>query len=192
GVTVGIKFPKDFLVKQNYQLRGIKWLLFPLIALVAMFFIWKKWGKDDHITITTEFYPPAGISPSVCGYVIDDRMDRRDLTALIPYWGASGYIKVADKEKDFEFTKVKELPATAANYEQTLFNGIFASGDVVKLSSLKNVLYTSMNTAKTQLESEVDNKAYYIKGTRGAAGFLSLLGLVLIGYGIYKMIKTWG
>ena len=49
-----------------------------------------------------------------------------------------------------------------------------------------------MNTAKTQLESEVDNKAYYIKGTRGAAGFLSLLGLVLIGYGIYKMIKTWG
>ena len=192
GVTVGIKFPKDFLVKQNYQLRGIKWLLFPLIALVAMFFIWKKWGKDDHITITTEFYPPAGISPSVCGYVIDDRMDRRDLTALIPYWGASGYIKVADKDKDFEFTKVKELPATAANYEQTLFNGIFASGDVVKLSSLKNVLYTSMNTAKTQLESEVDNKAYYIKGTRGAAGFLSLLGLVLIGYGIYKMIKTWG
>ena len=192
GVTVGIKFPKDFLVKQNYQLRGIKWLLFPLIALVAMFFIWKKWGKDDHITITTEFYPPAGISPSVCGYVIDDRMDRRDLTALIPYWGAGGYIKVADKDKDFEFTKVKELPATAANYEQTLFNGIFASGDVVKLSSLKNVLYTSMNTAKTQLESEVDNKAYYIKGTRGAAGFLSLLGLVLIGYGIYKMIKTWG
>jgi hypothetical protein len=149
-------------------------------------------GKDDHITITTEFYPPAGISPSVCGYVIDDRMDRRDLTALIPYWGAGGYIKVADKDKDFEFTKVKELPATAANYEQTLFKGIFASGDVVKLSSLKNVLYTSMNTAKTQLESEVDNKAYYIKGTRGAAGFLSLLGLVLIGYGIYKMIKTWG
>lgn len=192
GVTIGIKFPQGYLTKQNYNLRGIMWLLFPAISLVTMFLVWRKWGKDDYLTITTEFYPPAGVSPSVCGYVIDDKMDRRDLTALIPYWGAGGYITVAEKDKDFEFTKLKELPSTAMNFEQTLFNGIFSSGTVVKLSSLKNVLYTSMNSAKSQLEKEVDNKAYYKKGTRGAAGFLSLLGLVLIGYGGYKMVKTWG
>lgn len=192
GVTVGMTFPQGFLIKQNYNLRGITWLILPVIAFVLMYLVWVKWGKDDHLTITTEFYPPSGISPSICGYVIDDTLDRRDLTALVPYWGAGGYLKVADTKGDFEFTKVKDLPANAMNFERTLFNGIFANGDVVKLSSLKNVLYTSMNSAKSQLESEVDNRAYYEKGSRGMVGLFVLLGLAMIGYGGYKMFKTWG
>lgn len=192
GLTAGIKFPQGFLIKQDYNLRGITWLFLPVIVFALMFFTWRKWGKDDALTITTEFYPPAGISPAICGYVIDDRMDRRDLTALVPYWGAGGYLTVAEKDKDFEFTKLKELPSTAMNFERTLFNGIFSSGKTVMLKSLKNVLYTTMSSAKSQLESEVDNKAYYVKGTRGMVGMFVLIGIAMIGYGGYKMIRTWG
>lgn len=202
GVTIGIVFPKGYLNKPNYFYRNIQWLILPLLVFVIMFFIWYKYGKDDKVTVMTEYYPPKGISPSICGYVIDDTLDKQDLTALIPYWGASGYLKIREIEqssswdlgsgKEYEFTKIKELPDDAMDFEKTLFNGIFMYGDVVMLSSLKNVLYTSMNKAKEQLEAEVDRREYYQKNSRGMAAVFALIGLVVAGIGVYKLITQWG
>ena len=119
GLTVGISFPKDYLIKPNYTFRGIAWLLLPVLILTGMYLIWKKWGKDDKVTIQTEYYPPENISPSVSGYVIDGKLDQRDLTALIPYWGAGGFLKINESEKSsllgilktkiYEFVKLKAL-----------------------------------------------------------------------------------
>ena len=91
ALTVGLGFPKNFLIKQNYHLRGLYWIFLPFLVFAAMFFTWKKWGKDEEITIQTEFYPPENISPSVSGYIVDDKLDQGDLTALVPYWGAGGF-----------------------------------------------------------------------------------------------------
>ncbi|MBS1513222.1 MAG: DUF2207 domain-containing protein [Bacteroidetes bacterium] len=202
GVTVGIKFPNDFLTKPNYMLRGMKWLIFPVIVFILMFFTWNRWGKDDKLTITTEFYPPKDVSPSVAGYVIDDRLDKRDLTALVPYWGAGGYLKIEETEnssflglvhnKEYTFIKLKDLPASTPLFERTLFEGIFDSGDRVALSSLKDVLYKTMETAKRQLESEIDRGAYYVKNSRGLGYFFCFIGLASGAYGIYHLIKYWG
>lgn len=202
GLTVGIVFPKDFLIKQNYMLRGMFWLLLPLIVFVLMFLIWRRWGKDEKLTITTEFYPPENISPGVAGYVIDNILNQRDLTALIPYWGGGGYLQVKEteskvmlglfKDKEYSFIKLKDLPETAPSFEKTLFNGIFASGTTVALSSLKNVLYTTMQTAKKELEAEVDKGAYYEKNSRGMGCLFPVIGTVLLTYGIFNLITYWG
>ncbi len=202
GLTVGIVFPKDFITQQNYMLLGMKWLALPCIVLALMFLIWRRWGRDEKLTITTEFYPPKDVSPSVAGYVIDDKLDRRDLTALIPYWGAGGYLKIKEtetkallglvKNTEYDFIKVKDLPETAMGFERTLFNGIFESGDTVALSSLKNVLYKTMALSKKQLEAEVDKGAYYEKGSRGIGCFFSLVGIASLAYGIFHLIKFWG
>ena len=184
------------------MLRGMPWLLLPAIIFALMFWIWKKWGKDEKLTITTQYYPPNNISPSVAGYVIDDTLDKRDLTALVPYWGAGGYLQVRETEKkallgliktsEYDFIKLKDLPPTAMSFERTLFNGIFASGDTVALNSLKDVLYITMNKAKKQLEDEVDKNAYYEKNSRGLVYFFLFLGLALAGLGIFNLIKNWG
>jgi uncharacterized membrane protein len=202
GLTIGIVLPNNFLIQQNYMLRGMPWLVLPAIIFALMFWIWKKWGKDERLTITTQYYPPNNISPSVAGYVIDDALDKRDLTALVPYWGAGGYLQVKETEKkallgliktsEYDFIKLKDLPPTAMSFEKTLFNGIFASGDTVALSSLKDVLYISMNKAKKQLEDEVDKNAYYEKNSRGLVYFFLFLGLALAVVGIINLMKNWG
>ncbi|CAN5218801.1 hypothetical protein BH20BAC1_BH20BAC1_01020 [soil metagenome] len=48
-----------------------------------------------------------------------------------------------------------ELPENALTFEKTFFNRIFKLGDV-KLSNLKDVLYTSMNSAKEELKAAKD------------------------------------
>lgn len=202
GVTVGIVLPKEFLTQQNYMLRGMKWLLLPGAVLTFMFLVWRRWGKDEKLVITTEFYPPTNVSPSVAGYIIDDTLDKRDLTALIPYWGAAGYLQVKEtetksllgliKNKEYDFIRLKDLPANALNFERTLFNGIFASGDTVALSSLKDVLYSTMASAKKQLETEVDRGAYYVKNSRGMAVLFFVLGIAALVIGAVNLIKYWG
>ncbi|HQW83509.1 MAG TPA: DUF2207 domain-containing protein [Ferruginibacter sp.] len=202
GLTVGIVFPINFLTQQNYMLRGIYWLCLPLLILILMFLIWRRWGKDEKLTITTEFYPPENISPSVAGYIINDKLDRRDLTALIPYWGAGGYLQVKEtekkamlgiiKNKEYDFIKLKDLPQTAMTFEKTLFNGIFKNGNTVALSSLKDVLYKTMETAKKELETEVDKAAYYVKKSRGMGCLFPVIGVVLLMLGIFQLIIFWG
>ncbi len=201
GVTIGIVFPKDFLVQQNYSLRGIYWLILPLIVFAGMFLLWKRWGKDEKPTIQTEFYPPENLSPGICGYIIDNKLNRRDLTALVPYWGAGGYLQIKEteenslfgmiKHKEYEFIKLKELAPEAMGFEKTLFNGIFKSGNNVKLSELKNVLYTTMSAAKRELETEVDKSAYYEKGSRGMGCVFMLASIVLIIYGVIVLGVEW-
>ncbi len=188
GLTVGISFPDGFLIKPNYTLRGIWWLFLPVLVFIGMFSIWKKWGKDEEVTVQTEYYPPENISPGVSGYIIDNRLNRRDLTALVPYWGAGGYLRVNEiekssllgiiKTKDYEFIKLKDLPEIAPQFEKTLFSGIFESGEKVKLSDLKNVLYTTMNKAKSQLESEINREDYYVRYSRGMGCVFPFLGII--------------
>lgn len=201
AVTVGISFPKDFLNKPDYTYRGIYWLLLPLVIFAGMFYIWKKWGKDEEVVIQTEFYPPENISPGISGYIIDGRLDRRDLTALVPYWGAGGYLQINETEKkhllglvktkEYEFVKLKDLPGEALTYEKTFFNGIFRSGDYVQLNNLKDKLYTDMNLAKDQLKSEIDRNDYYVKYSRGLVGLFLALGIIAIVFGIFRTLTNW-
>jgi uncharacterized membrane protein len=201
GLTVGISFPKGFLIKPNYSLRGIWWLFLPFIVFIGMYLIWKKWGKDEEVTVQTEYYPPENVSPGVSGYIIDDKLNRRDLTALVPYWGAGGYLRVNEIEKssllgliknrDYEFVKLKDLPANVPQFEKTLFDGIFETGDKVKLSDLKNVLYTTMNKAKSQLESEINREDYYVMFSRSMGCIFPFLGLLAAAIGFFALIDDW-
>ena len=205
-LTIGIVFPKNFLQQQNYRMRGSYWLILPFLVFAFMFYIWKKWGKDDEVTIQTEFYPPDNVSPSVSGYIIDGKLDKRDLTALIPYWGAAGCLKIIEiqkssllgliKSKDYEFVKVKELPQAALIFEKTLFSGIFKTGDSVKLSDLKDVLYLTMSQAKSDLEKEIDTSDFYVRNSRGLGSFISVMGAILFFFGLVQMLgdlqeKLW-
>lgn len=201
GVTVGISFPKDFLIQQDYSFRGTWWLLMPLFVFFGMRLIWKKWGKDEPVTIQAEYYPPENISPAISGYIIDDKLDRRDLTALIPYWGANGYLQVNEleknsflgmiKSKDYEFVKLHELPETAYQFEKTLFKGIFKTGDHVKLNDLKNVLYITMNQAKSELETEINQDDFYVKFSRGLGCLFPFIGILCSVIGILTLIDNW-
>lgn len=201
GITAGVRMPAGFLIKPDYKMMGKEWMLLPLVVLLLMFSIWRKWGKDLPITVTTQFYPPENISPSVAGYVIDGKLNRRDLTALIPYWGAGGYLKVEETEKkrilglltdhEYKFIKIKDLPATAEAFEQTMFNGLFSGRDEVLLSDLKNSFYTTMNASKRKLENEIIQEHYYVRFTRTFSAVLPVIGAIFFILGIINLFSNY-
>lgn len=201
GITVGVSMPENFLVMPNYRNRGLAWVVVPVLVFVLMLGVWKKWGKDLPVTLITAYYPPEGISPSVAGYVIDGKLDRRDLTALIPYWGAGGYLQVKDTEKkemlgliknhEYEFIKLKDLPDTVETFEKTMFRGLFNSRNSVKLDELKNSFFKTMNQAKTELNAEIDSRKYYTKYSRSMAVLLPLAGAILLIFFVIGFVSSY-
>lgn len=190
GITAGVRMPSGYLKKPDYKLMGIWWMLLPVMVFVLLFRAWRKWGKDLPVTVQTEYYPPDGVSPSVAGYVIDGRLNRRDLTALIPFWGAGGYLQVKEvvSEKFFglvhnttyEFVKLKELNPGAHQFEKTMFNGLFKKGDSVILADLKDSFYTTMEKSKSDLEEEITTEKYYTTNSRFTSLFLIIGGFIAL------------
>ncbi len=102
-----------------------------------------------------------------------------------------GYATHESQTLEKEFLKLKDLPEPTMSFEKTLFNGIFASGKSVMLNDLKNVLYTTMNTARSQLKAEVDKGAYYEKHAGYNSILLKVLGIGVVIYGVSNLTGIW-
>ncbi len=165
------------------------WILFlPFLIFALVYRFWLKRGKDEEFSVMTAYHPPMELTPAESGILIDDQLHDRDLLALIPYWASRGHLTIEEhKEKvifglgekiDFEFHKVKDLPSDAHTYEHTLFNGIFKKGNDIKLSSLVNKFYETMEKARKELEAQIKKRSFYEPYTRGFGVAMTVFGLM--------------
>ncbi len=173
GLTVAVRLPADYIPRPSKtQLFLAKYglLAIPVSLLAFILILWERIGRDEPTITMAEYYPPEGISPPEAGAFLDDKVDNRDLIALIPFWASEGLLEIHEvKEKvllifsdsSYEFVKRKELPPGRPAYETVIFNGLFRDGDRVRLSALKDKFYNTMNSARTKLKKAVKEKAYY-------------------------------
>ncbi|MBK7098610.1 MAG: DUF2207 domain-containing protein [Sphingobacteriales bacterium] len=208
-MTIMIKLPKGVIVeKASNQLlwEDYQWVSFLLPLLLLFYFLWDKYGKDKAMPKVVEYFPPTGVDPVMAGYLIDDKADSRDLTSLIPHWGANGYLFLTEVGKkglfskmDIVLKKLKDIPSNVHSYERTFFNGLFSSGDEIKVSDLKDSFYATMNSAKSQLSSAARADGYYDRKSH-LMRFIVAGGLLILGglggwlmtsvYGVIALI-TW-
>lgn len=122
------------------------------ILVVIAYLLYLKFGKDDTVIETVEFNPIPGLSSAQVGFVYDGMVDSKDILSLIIEWAYKGYISISeDGTKDFTLTKLKEITPSEIKAEQTLFNQLFKTGDIVTNDTLKNTFYMSMQNAKTDI-----------------------------------------
>ena len=128
-------------------------ILGSLIALLLLtVFLYFKFGKDDLVVESVEFNPIPGLSSAQAGFVYDGFVDTKDILSLIIEWAYKGYLTITEEDKDdFTLTKLKDLDNTSIRAEQTLFNGLFKSGDIATKDSLKNTFYISLAHAKNDI-----------------------------------------
>ena len=48
-----------------------------------------------------------------------------------------------------------------------------------------------MNKAKAELEDEIDTDDFYVKYSRGMKGFFAVLGIAVVGLGVFKLVTGW-
>jgi|GEM_PF-2346133 len=215
---LSVSLPKDFSfsprLEQVLLIFTINhaWIVVCLIIFVLFFFlIWSIRGAKRVSTKMVRFYPPDDMNPALAGYLIDNKLEKRDLISLLYYWGAKGHIEVEEiymgkgakrfkkPPQDYKFILRKPLPLGAPSYERYMFRALFGEssrkGKSCRLSSLRNSFYFKLDVTSSKLKTHVMTGDYYATGAFEFKSLFMILGWVAFGICVLATLFTaseWG
>ncbi len=121
----------------------------------------------------------------MAGFLINDKDDTSDLISLIPQWASQGLITIEEIPKseilekaDMKLTRLNNISVSAPDYQHRIFSSLFNIwGDVVLISSLRNIFYISMATAKKELHEAAQK--YYEPSSKKIMKITIIIAIVL-------------
>ena len=147
ALTVRLELPEGYFIPPAFKISSgaIVSLILPVIFAVIGYFIWKKYGDDEDVVETVEFYPPDGLNSLEVGFLYKGYASNEDVTSLLIYLANKGYLKITEVEKkslfsttkDFKITKLKEYDGNNLE-EEIFFNGLFKKKKTFSLFGLNN------------------------------------------------------
>ena len=192
GLTIVVGFPKGIVVEPAWWQTVLEtvrdnWILgLPVVVLLALIFIWRRYGRDPQGrgTIIAQYDPPDGLIPSAVGTLIDERVSSRDVSADIIALAVQGFLKihrVADQVVLDRFSKadnyilqpLKPADGLIDPVLQLLFTSLFKTRYVkthavagrqlkgVRLSNLKNAFYKDFGKISRQVYRELATRGYF-------------------------------
>ncbi len=190
GLTIDVYIPKGIL-KEPSSLTKFFWFLggnpvvfLPVVTAAVMFVLWWYKGRDPDpgVSVAPMYEPPAGISPAEAGTLLDDSIHPRDITSTMVDLAVRGYIKIeetAEKvllftHKDYIFHLLKprdQWAADLAPHERVMLENVFAGGDEIRLSNLKNRFYTAVPIIRADIMSALKRKGIYLLDPESANGY---------------------
>ncbi|RLC36868.1 hypothetical protein DRH27_04585 [Candidatus Falkowbacteria bacterium] len=196
GLTVVIGMPKEIIIKPpafSLILEIIKdnWILvLPIFTFIILFYLWRTKGRDPagRGTIVAQFDAPDNLSPAQVGAIIDERADKKDISAEIVGLAVLGYLKINRipdkgilKSDDYELEKLKAGHDLKNEFQRQLLDALFKGGDtIVKLSSLKNKFYKDLNKIIKEIYIDTVNKGYFSKNPNKVRGVYITMGIVFL------------
>lgn len=135
ALTVRCELPEGYFVGAGLDINLLNYIvyLFPIIFLIIAILLWYKFGRDDQVIETVEFYPPEGFNSLEVGFLYKGEAVNQDVTSLLIYLANKGYIKIVETEekslfskaKGFKVIKLKDYDGDNVN-ERLFLNGLFA------------------------------------------------------------------
>lgn len=158
GTTIRVNLPDDYFVYPETKDYSMFALGTGIIILIVSILLFIKFGKDDDVIVTVEFKAPDGLDSASVGYVIDNSVENRDILSLIIDWANRGFLLIHDEKSGFRLEKLKEMDQDNSHgYERVFFNAIFATGNIVEESDLKN---TKVSEALANAKHMLKNSFY--------------------------------
>lgn len=196
GITVGIKLPEGYFEDAaTHTMFNIIMYLLGAVFIAAMLLLWYRFGRDPKNVQTVEFYPPEDVTSAEVGYIIDGHVDKQDVVSLLFYFAQKGIVTISEEGKnDYIITKQEDLPPTAKTFERVFFNGLFESGDQVRMSDLQDTFYETFQTTKEMVEAEYVSRSKKI--FHGTANIIRIMMVLIppIAAGIFGWMiwRTYG
>jgi len=134
ALTVRIQLPEGYFVYSGVKLDVFSLIIFilPLLFVIISMILWLRFGKDERVIETVEFYPPEGFNSAEIGFLYKGKAESNDVISLLIYLANKGYLKISETEghalfvktKSFKLTKLKEYDGNNDN-ERLFLNDLF-------------------------------------------------------------------
>ncbi len=168
ALTVRLSLPEDYFVGEslNIDTYVIVVIIISLICVFIGYRLWAKYGKEDEVVETVEFYPPEGYNSAEVAFLYNGYASTSGVVSLLIYLANAGYLKIEeieeeklfDESKSFRITKLKEYDGNNKN-EKIFFDGLFQDKQKTSVTKkdLCNKFYRTIDEIKSNLDSK-ENK----------------------------------
>ncbi len=227
GMSTVLGFPNGIVQKllaEEYVPFNERWygrLLIGLVIMLALLWYlvypiwivikWFRYGRDPKSVVgeTRSWYDSPTTSsgrkltPIETGSLLDEKVDNRDVSAMIVDLARRGYMKIEERGKKNFFLLRKHSSKkddSLMSFEKSFLDQVFGSVEEVKVKDSK--LYTIIESIKTQVYKQMVSDGFFAKDpsrTRvfyaviavfGLATFNIQLALVAILFGLHMARKT--
>lgn len=163
ALTVRLELEEGYFVGAGIPVSPMDYLMFilPILFLIISIYLWYKFGRDEQVVETVEFYPPQGFNSLEVGFLYKGRADNQDVISLLVYLANKGYIKISEFEKKSLFSKTKDFKLTKLkDYDGNNENERLFLDDLFKTNSERYSIFDS-STQKYKNVIEVTKEDLY-------------------------------
>ena len=139
ALTIRTKLPEGYFASAKSIINFQDYLIYivPITSLLISLILWFKYGRDNKIIETVEFYPPLGFNSLEIGFLYKGGANNNDVISLLIYLANKGYIQISEieekspssKQNDFKITKLKEYDGNNEN-EKIFLEGLFNKSQI--------------------------------------------------------------
>lgn len=195
GFTFVLDLPHDSIEKPSAlesaltMVSGMLGLLIPFILFPIGLIAWLKWGKDpEEGVLVVSYDPPDSLSGAEAGTLLDDTVDRRDLSSAFFSLAIKGHLTIHPKEEGLifkhrtaEMRLTNKADASDLNpLESKLLRYMRGGGTVIDETDLRTDVAPYMMELKSTLYGMLVDRGYYRHNPDSARGITFGVGLVLI------------
>jgi uncharacterized membrane protein len=207
GMTVVFGFPKGIVHEPSFMekfleiLKDNGILFLPLGVLFFMLWLWRQKGRDPQGrgTIIAQFDAPDNLTPLEIGTIIDEKADKKDISAEIIGLAVRGYLKIKKTEKkillftstDYILEKLKNADDLENDFDQKLMEALFGSKDSTDISDLKDVFYKSLKEIENKIYASVFAKGCFLKNPEKVRKIYLGMGIGILFVGFF-LGSFWG
>lgn len=168
-----------------------------------MSYLWRKKGRDPHRpeVIIPRYSPPDNLTPAEVGLIIDERVDKNDLSSIIIHLAIKGYLKIKRQEKnqlfgkqvDYKLSLLKPADKNLKSFEKKFLEGLFkdrndvadyigspAGNQSVFLTDLKNEFYKVAIEVKKDIYEQTFAAGYFFGNPQKIRNKYIFFGLAII------------
>lgn len=108
ALTIRCELPEGYFANAKSNLSTIDYALYliPILFLIISVGLWYKFGRNEKVIETVEFYPPYGLNSLEVGFLYKGKAEDKDITSLLVYLANKGYLEIINKNIDLSSNKI--------------------------------------------------------------------------------------
>lgn len=157
ALTIRMELPEGYFInaRSSIDLLLILTFVLPFVFVLLAVFLWARFGNDEKVIETVEFYPPEGFNSAEVGFLYKGKATPNDAISLLIYLANKGYIKISEidehalfvKSKSFKLTKLKDYDGNNEN-ERLFLKDLFQTVKRPMITSFSGFIKTIKNANK--------------------------------------------
>lgn len=104
ALTVRLTLPEGYFVgaSSNFNIYAVVVMGICLLCVLIAYILWAKYGKDDKVVETVEFYPPEGYNSAEIGFLYEGSSNTKHIISLLIYLANKGYLKIEEVSNNYK------------------------------------------------------------------------------------------